>query len=97
MKHIAAQIAFCMAAFAPCIIGSRLILNLREVYYKPFTEECTIGDYWQSREQEGTDDQTMDDPVPVPSLLLDEEAPIEQEDGTSPGFNFRTDMIIERP
>ncbi|KAF8902771.1 hypothetical protein CPB84DRAFT_1775419 [Gymnopilus junonius] len=50
LPHIAAQMAFCIAAFIPCIIGSRLILNLREVYYQPFTEECTTGDCWQPEE-----------------------------------------------
>ncbi|KAF4614443.1 hypothetical protein D9613_002493 [Agrocybe pediades] len=38
--YVIIQIAFAVAAFAPCIIGSRLILNLREAYYLPFVEEC---------------------------------------------------------
>jgi len=29
-----------LTRFAPCIIGPRLVLNLREAYYLPFTEEC---------------------------------------------------------
>ncbi|KAF9556173.1 hypothetical protein CPC08DRAFT_105301 [Agrocybe pediades] len=39
LPHLAAQIAFCIASFAPCIIGPRLILNLREAYYQPFIQE----------------------------------------------------------
>jgi len=38
--YVIEQISFAIAAFAPCIIGSRLILNLREAYYLPFIEEC---------------------------------------------------------
>ncbi|PPQ75703.1 hypothetical protein CVT26_001744 [Gymnopilus dilepis] len=38
--YLAGQIAFSFAVLAPCIIGSRLILNLREAYYHPFVEEC---------------------------------------------------------
>ncbi|KAF4614494.1 hypothetical protein D9613_002470 [Agrocybe pediades] len=39
LPHLAAQMAFCIASFAPCIIGPRLILNLREAYYQPFIQE----------------------------------------------------------
>ncbi|KAF9543631.1 hypothetical protein CPC08DRAFT_649817, partial [Agrocybe pediades] len=39
LPHLAAQMAFCIASFAPCIIGPRLILDLREAYYQPFIQE----------------------------------------------------------
>ncbi|KDR69340.1 hypothetical protein GALMADRAFT_256190 [Galerina marginata CBS 339.88] len=43
LPYLAVQISFTVASFAPCIIGSRLIINLREAYYKPFIEECNVG------------------------------------------------------
>ncbi|PPR05065.1 hypothetical protein CVT26_012655 [Gymnopilus dilepis] len=33
------RLPLCVGFFTPCIIGSRLILNLRENYYKPFSED----------------------------------------------------------
>jgi len=42
LPYLDGQMAYTLASFAPCIIGSRLILNLREAYYQPFTEECNI-------------------------------------------------------
>ncbi|KDR73802.1 hypothetical protein GALMADRAFT_633266 [Galerina marginata CBS 339.88] len=44
LPYIAVQCTFSIAIFGPCIIGSRLILNLREAYYQPFKEECNIHD-----------------------------------------------------
>jgi len=40
--YLVTQFTFCLAAFVPIILGSRLILNLRETYYQPFVEE--LGD-----------------------------------------------------
>jgi hypothetical protein len=39
MQYLVTQFTFAFAAFIPIILGSRLILNLREAYYQPFTEE----------------------------------------------------------
>jgi len=39
MQYLVTQFTFALAAFAPIILGSRLILNLREAYYQPFIEE----------------------------------------------------------
>jgi len=36
------EIAFALAAFTPCILGSRLILNLQDAYYRPFSEEVDL-------------------------------------------------------
>ncbi|KDR69328.1 hypothetical protein GALMADRAFT_230818 [Galerina marginata CBS 339.88] len=40
--YLMGQMTFTMATFSACIIGSRLILNLREAYYSPFMEECNV-------------------------------------------------------
>ncbi|KAF8875536.1 hypothetical protein CPB84DRAFT_443093 [Gymnopilus junonius] len=37
---LAAQLSLSIALFIPCVVGSRLILNLRETYYQPFLHEC---------------------------------------------------------
>ncbi|PPQ64816.1 hypothetical protein CVT26_002648 [Gymnopilus dilepis] len=37
---LAAQLSLSVALFTPCVLGSRLILNLRETYYQPFLHEC---------------------------------------------------------
>lgn len=39
--YLVTQFTFCLAAFVPIILGSRLILNLRETYYQPFAEELS--------------------------------------------------------
>lgn len=39
LPYLVTQFTFAFAAFAPIILGSRLILNLREAYYQPFIEE----------------------------------------------------------
>ncbi|KAF9555225.1 hypothetical protein CPC08DRAFT_753199 [Agrocybe pediades] len=41
LHYQAVQMMLSLATFAPCIIGPRLILNLRELYYQPFRRECS--------------------------------------------------------
>ncbi|KDR71943.1 hypothetical protein GALMADRAFT_229179 [Galerina marginata CBS 339.88] len=43
LPYFAGQMAICVASFSPCIVGSRLVLNLRETYYQPFFYECNVG------------------------------------------------------
>ncbi|KDR69529.1 hypothetical protein GALMADRAFT_230699 [Galerina marginata CBS 339.88] len=43
LPYLVSQMGICVASFSPCIVGSRLILNLREAYYQPFIYECNIG------------------------------------------------------
>ncbi|KDR69326.1 hypothetical protein GALMADRAFT_929086 [Galerina marginata CBS 339.88] len=43
VQYIIGQMGICVASFSPCIVGSRLILNLREAYYQPFVYECNVG------------------------------------------------------
>ncbi|CAA7271091.1 unnamed protein product [Cyclocybe aegerita] len=38
------QFTFMILSFIPCILGCRLVLNLREAYYKPFLEEAGAND-----------------------------------------------------
>ncbi|KAF9054624.1 hypothetical protein BJ165DRAFT_1399809 [Panaeolus papilionaceus] len=40
LPHSAIQMSVSLAAFVPCILGCRLILNLREAYYLTFEEEA---------------------------------------------------------
>jgi len=43
--YIQAEIASALnpiGNFAPCIFGPRLLLNLREAYYLPFEDECSV-------------------------------------------------------
>ncbi|KAG2004845.1 hypothetical protein CC2G_003355 [Coprinopsis cinerea AmutBmut pab1-1] len=40
VKPSAIQITIILTTMAPPILGCRLILNLREAYYKPFEDEC---------------------------------------------------------
>uniref|UniRef100_A0A8H7Y378 Uncharacterized protein n=1 Tax=Psilocybe cubensis TaxID=181762 RepID=A0A8H7Y378_PSICU len=44
LPHAYIQLAFGIASFVPCVLGPRLILNLREAYYEPFNRECTDSD-----------------------------------------------------
>ncbi|PPQ86939.1 hypothetical protein CVT25_009825 [Psilocybe cyanescens] len=40
--YLVAQMTFPFALFFPCILGSHLVINLREAYYQPFSNECEI-------------------------------------------------------
>ncbi|KDR69345.1 hypothetical protein GALMADRAFT_931812 [Galerina marginata CBS 339.88] len=42
LPYLIGEMTYVLSSFAPCIIGSRLILNLREAYYQSFKEECNI-------------------------------------------------------
>ncbi|PPQ72429.1 hypothetical protein CVT26_003792 [Gymnopilus dilepis] len=57
MDYLAVQISFTVTSFVPCIVGSRLIINLRETYYRPFKEEC---DYGIEQAQEQTQTETFE-------------------------------------
>ncbi|PPR00703.1 hypothetical protein CVT24_000991 [Panaeolus cyanescens] len=49
LPHSAIQMSVSLAAFGPCILGCRLILNLREAYYLPFEEEAAISSKIEKR------------------------------------------------
>ncbi|PPR00702.1 hypothetical protein CVT24_000987 [Panaeolus cyanescens] len=55
LSHSAVQITVAVAAWLPCILGCRLILNLREAYYQPFEKEMQETD----EEQNNSDDMAL--------------------------------------
>lgn len=54
---------------AACVLGSRLVLNLRESYYTPFTDEVNIATELQSDLQLNDSPPPEDDPE-IPTLTL---------------------------
>ncbi|KAG9226663.1 hypothetical protein CCMSSC00406_0006112 [Pleurotus cornucopiae] len=54
---------------AACVLGSRLVLNLRETYYTPFTDEVNIATALQSDLQLNDSPPPEDDPE-IPTLTL---------------------------
>ncbi|KAH9484555.1 hypothetical protein JR316_0004037 [Psilocybe cubensis] len=104
LPHAYIQLAFGIASFVPCVLGPRLILNLREAYYEPFNRECDDSDLQESGPHEYDHRGSARHPrrrlgryTRGSTLDMDSETVLEDEDGDEDvRAQYRSDSEVGR-